>query len=164
MRAKSRGLDGAFRLAHLLRHNPQLRPQPSSRAFRIAGADMARLTKGPGLIASGPPMIEASKATPEEDRDRIRDAVQPWRKWYYTARWRKLAARIRQRDGDKCRQTGAMLVGRRHAPNSPVVDHIVPHNGDEALFWDPANLQTVSKEWHDGEKQRQDKARRRLLW
>jgi 5-methylcytosine-specific restriction protein A len=34
-----------------------------------------------------------------------------------------------------------------------VVDHILPHRGDEALFWAESNLQTVSKTYHDKEKQ-----------
>ena len=29
------------------------------------------------------------------------------------------------------------------------VDHIVPHRGDETLFWDDRNLQTLTKECHD---------------
>lgn len=123
---------------------------------------MGRLERGPSLIERGPARVERRASTGEAERGRIRDEEQPWRKWYYTARWRKLAARIRQRDGDVCQQTGVKLIGKRHAPNSPVVDHKIPHNGDERLFWDPENLQTVSKAWHDSEKQRQDKARRRL--
>ncbi|MEL7111223.1 MAG: HNH endonuclease signature motif containing protein [Pseudomonadota bacterium] len=34
-----------------------------------------------------------------------------------------------------------------------VVDHIVPHRGDVALFTDPNNLQSLCKPCHDGEKQ-----------
>lgn len=123
---------------------------------------MGRLSKGPSLIERGPRRVEARVATTEAERGRIRDEDQPYRRWYYLARWKKLAAKIKLRDGFKCQQTGIALVGRRHAPNSPVVDHKIPHNGDEALFWDENNLQTVSKEWHDSAKQRQDKARARL--
>lgn len=35
-----------------------------------------------------------------------------------------------------------------------VVDHIVPHRGDDALFWSPANWQPLCKSCHDGRKQR----------
>jgi 5-methylcytosine-specific restriction endonuclease McrA len=108
-------------------------------------------------------MVAARIGATEAERGRIRDVDQPWRKWYFLARWRKLARQIRQRDGDKCRQTGVLLIGKAPAPNSPVVDHKIPHNGDARLFWDPDNLQTVSKAWHDSEKQRQDKARARGL-
>lgn len=30
-----------------------------------------------------------------------------------------------------------------------VVDHIVPHRGDQKLFWDPANWQALCKPCHD---------------
>ena len=32
---------------------------------------------------------------------------------------------------------------------STVVDHIVPHRGDRALFWDPDNHQSLCKPCHD---------------
>lgn len=34
-----------------------------------------------------------------------------------------------------------------------VCDHIKPHRGDERLFWDRANLQTLCKPCHDSLKQ-----------
>lgn len=35
-----------------------------------------------------------------------------------------------------------------------VVDHLVPHRGDKALFLDPGNLQTLCPDDHDQNKQR----------
>jgi len=35
-----------------------------------------------------------------------------------------------------------------------VVDHVVPHRGDRALFLDPGNLQTLCPEDHGQNKQR----------
>lgn len=35
-----------------------------------------------------------------------------------------------------------------------VVDHITPHKGDLALFWDSSNWQSLCKACHDGAKQR----------
>jgi 5-methylcytosine-specific restriction endonuclease McrA len=96
----------------------------------------------------------------EQERNRTRDALQPWRSWYKTARWQKLRREVLLRDGLRCQATGVMLVGRHPAPNSPVVDHIVPHRGCERLFWAAANLQAVSKAWHDSEKQRIEAAAR----
>lgn len=87
------------------------------------------------------------------NRDRRRDAEQPWRQWYKTAAWQRLRASVIVRDMSICQQTGVLLVGRHPAPDSPVVDHIVPHRGDPELFWDERNLQTVSKAYHDSEKQ-----------
>ena len=41
-----------------------------------------------------------------------------------------------------------------------VLDHVVPHGGDVALFWDETNWQPLCKPCHDGEKQRQEAAER----
>lgn len=48
------------------------------------------------------------------------------------------------------------LVGRT-AP-AVIVDHIKPHRGDESLFFDAANLQSLCKSCHDGIKQRFEKS------
>jgi hypothetical protein len=50
-----------------------------------------------------------------------------------------------------------LLVGKFPAPHSPVVDHVIPHRGDPRLFWDEANLQAVSKVYHDSVKQAQER-------
>lgn len=39
-----------------------------------------------------------------------------------------------------------------------VVDHVVPHRGDERLFWDRSNWQPLCKAHHDGAKQRAEHA------
>lgn len=41
---------------------------------------------------------------------------------------------------------------RRHL----VVDHIKPHKGDAALFWDAANWQALCPDHHDIVKQREE--------
>ena len=45
-------------------------------------------------------------------------------------------------------------------PQSPVlaevVDHIVPHGGNDALFWDVTNWQPLCKHCHGSIKQRQE--------
>jgi 5-methylcytosine-specific restriction endonuclease McrA len=94
-----------------------------------------------------------------------RDAA-PWRRWYKTARWQQLRERILLRDMFICQRTGVMLIGKHPAPNSPVVDHVKPHRGDEALFWDESNLMSVSKAWHDKAKQAEEQAslQQRGVW
>ena len=42
-----------------------------------------------------------------------------------------------------------------------VVDHITPHRGDMALFWDRANWQPLCKPCHDRRKQRLEAEGRR---
>lgn len=78
--------------------------------------------------------------------------------WYKTARWRALRQTILIRDAYTCQRTGQVLGGKHPAPDSPVVNHKRPHRGDERLFWDPNNLETVSKAVHDGEIQREEQA------
>ena len=37
-----------------------------------------------------------------------------------------------------------------------VVDHIIPHKGDDELFWDTANWQALCKSCHDSVKQKEE--------
>ena len=41
-----------------------------------------------------------------------------------------------------------------------VVDHIVPHEGDQALFWDKRNWQSLCATHHNSDKQRAERAER----
>ncbi|WP_348648198.1 HNH endonuclease [Rhizobium sp. ARZ01] len=97
----------------------------------------------------------------EQARLRERDQNVSWRSWYKTERWRKLRQKILLRDNFTCKQTGVLCIGKYPADNSPVIDHKVPHRGDERLFWDEDNLQVVSKAYHDSEKQKQERAQAR---
>lgn len=46
------------------------------------------------------------------------------------------------------------------AEPATVVDHKVPHRGDQTLFWNRTNWQSLCKTHHDGEKQREEAADR----
>lgn len=113
------------------------------------------------------PLITAMKPllgrTPGDEAARLRERDQnvSWRKLYRTERWRKLRQVILLRDAYVCQQTGTLCIGKYPAPNSPVVDHVKQHQGDERLFWNENNLQTVSKAYHDSEKQKQERAQAR---
>lgn len=50
-----------------------------------------------------------------------------------------------------CKQLGQLV-------RATVVDHVIAHKGDEELFSDPENLQSLCKPCHDGHKQRQEKS------
>lgn len=39
---------------------------------------------------------------------------------------------------------------------STVVDHVIPHRGDDVLFWDESNWQALCKSCHDSHKRRQE--------
>ena len=38
-----------------------------------------------------------------------------------------------------------------------VVDHIIPHRGDEKMFWDEANWQALCKRCHDKKTMTEDR-------
>jgi HNH endonuclease. len=42
-----------------------------------------------------------------------------------------------------------------------VVDHVIPHRGDAALFWNPANHQSACDHCHNTHKQRQERKAQR---
>lgn len=92
-------------------------------------------------------------------QDRIRKSQTPYRAWYDSKRWKDLRLEILNRDLYTCQQTGVLLKGRFPADDSPVVDHIKAHQGSEALFWDPSNLQAVSRLWHDTVKRSEERSR-----
>jgi len=79
----------------------------------------------------------------------------PWRRLYNTKAWHKLRA-AQLRDEPLCRL--CQQLGRVTAAG--IVDHIIPHKGDEALFYDPCNLQSLCKHCHDSAKQSQEKTGR----
>ena len=62
----------------------------------------------------------------------------------YTSRWEAERARFLRRH-PACAFCGA---------RAEVVDHITPHRGDQSLFWDMANWQSLCGHCHNSTKQR----------
>ena len=52
----------------------------------------------------------------------------------------------------------AMHLERGEVVPASVVDHIIPHRGDNALCWDHDNWQALCAECHDRHKQRAEKS------
>lgn len=71
---------------------------------------------------------------------------------YNSARWKRgrLAHLAAHPLCVLCRQAGLVTA-------ATVVDHVRPHRGDEILFFDPGNWQSVCKPCHDGAKQQLEK-------
>ncbi|SNS53481.1 HNH endonuclease [Sphingomonas laterariae] len=112
---------------------------------------MARLsTLKPTLGTLRPSIAFMPEGRAETDRHRN---SQPWRKWYHTARWKALRWSVLVRDAFTCRGCEAL----EGDTSKLVADHIRPHRGDEALFWDEANLQTLCASCHSGSKQREER-------
>jgi hypothetical protein len=103
----------------------------------------------PRMGSIGPRLISAPRQMQEQRRLVAREQTTDWRSWYKTARWQRLRETILIRDAFTCQKTGIMLLGKHPAPDSPTVHHRHAHRGDPALFWDPDNLESVAKSWHD---------------
>lgn len=69
----------------------------------------------------------------------------------YTTRWDK-ARKTFLREHPLCR----MCQGQGRVAAATVVDHIVPHRGDQALFWNTDNWQPLCKSHHDSAKQAEE--------
>jgi 5-methylcytosine-specific restriction endonuclease McrA len=58
----------------------------------------------------------------------------------------------------------AMCQAQGRLEFATVVDHIKPHEGDQALFWDEANWQALCKAHHDSDKKLSEHGRERLTF
>ncbi|HGY4466279.1 MULTISPECIES: HNH endonuclease [Klebsiella pneumoniae complex] len=76
----------------------------------------------------------------------------PWHHLYNTKRWYRLRYHQLQKQ-PLCE----FHLRRNQVISATVVDHIKPHKGDETLFHDPDNLQSLCKRCHDSVKQRIEK-------
>jgi 5-methylcytosine-specific restriction protein A len=88
------------------------------------------------------------------DKWRTPEAAE-YRKLYNGKAWRMLREQVLLRDGYRCQHKtcGVILQRGRTSPNSAVVHHIKAHKGDNDLFYDVVNLQSVCKRCHDGDLQ-----------
>jgi 5-methylcytosine-specific restriction enzyme A len=86
----------------------------------------------------------------------------PWRRWKDTARWKRMRLQVFVRDGFVCCKCGKV----EGDSSKLTADHITPHRGNEALFWDISNVQTVHTTWHNANKQQeeQDSYHTRGIW
>ncbi|WP_395589405.1 HNH endonuclease [Pseudomonas sp. TR47] len=76
----------------------------------------------------------------------------PWHHLYNTKRWYRLRWHQLQAE-PLCRRCSSQ--GR--TVEAKIADHVIAHRGDEALFFDGGNLQSLCKQCHDSAKQRQEK-------
>lgn len=65
-------------------------------------------------------------------------------------RWRRARVRFLE-ENPLCEMCKPMLTP------SVIVDHRIPHRGDQALFWDESNWQALCKDCHDGPKQGEER-------
>lgn len=70
----------------------------------------------------------------------------------YDSRWRKARNRFLKVNPlcVKCKDQGKLI-------KATVVDHIIPHRGDQKLFWDESNWQALCKSCHDTKTMTEDR-------
>ena len=72
----------------------------------------------------------------------------------YGYRWQKARKTFLERN-PLC----AMCEAEGRVTPAGVVDHVRPHKGDQALFWDTSNWQALCAPCHDVHKQRDERGR-----
>ena len=87
----------------------------------------------------------------EREYDRQRDQARPWRKWYYTARW-KAIAKMQLAAEPLCR----MCHRKGRLAPATTCDHIERHGGDPIKFWG-GPFQSLCTSCHSSEKQSQER-------
>ena len=106
---------------------------------RLCGSGCGRIVAHGALC---PCQREATRA-----RNARHDASRPpARARGYDSAWRKARAAFLQRF-PWCAHPGC-------SERATVVDHVVPHKGDRALFWDRTNWQPLCGHHHNDHKQR----------
>lgn len=70
----------------------------------------------------------------------------------YDGRWQKASKRFLRAHPFcvRCKERGKLV-------EATVVDHIIPHRGDKALFWDEKNWQPLCKSCHDHKTMTEDR-------
>ena len=105
---------------------------------------MPKHPKRPCRYPGCPNLCESGTYCPEhsaESPDRLRGSAT---ERGYDAKWRRARKRF-LRSHPLC----ANCLSQGVLTPATVVDHIVPHRGDRALFWDENNWQPLCKSCHD---------------
>lgn len=115
---------------------------------------MAKIKTLKPLVSTMKPRLGYSTGN-ERERSQHRDRTQAWRSWYKTSRWQKLRWSVLTRDLFTCQMCGVILREGRSEKGATglrpaVCDHLIPHKGDEALFFADSNLWAVCDSCHDG--------------
>lgn len=113
---------------------------------------LSRLKDGAHRLAPVAPYLGGNA-----EADRRRGKANPLRRLYATVRWRRLRWAVLVDAAFTCARCRRVVGDTRLL----VADHVVPHRGDEALFWDRGNLQCLCQRCHSGAKQAEEQGSRR---
>ena len=126
--------------------------KPSGYFYTENGANMPLKPKVPckhpgcpELVSVGQKYCENHKALhPEEQRSAATRG--------YNSKWRRESKKFLELHPlcVRCLEKGI-------ATPATVVDHIIPHRGDQELFWDRSNWQPLCKKCHDHKTMTEDK-------
>lgn len=94
--------------------------------------------------------ISRPREQANRDYDARRTAHKPWRRWYWSQRWRNIAKDHLARE-PLCR----MCAERGDVVPATHCDHVIPHHGDPALFWE-GERQSLCETCHNRDKQREE--------
>jgi 5-methylcytosine-specific restriction endonuclease McrA len=115
---------------------------------------MGRLKNMPPRLGGLPPKLLSLPVDPAAI-ERQRNAFNPLRPLYRTARWARLRWATFERDMFTCQMCGHL----EGDTSKLVADHRRPHRGDLTLFWDEDNLWTLcASPCHSKHKQRMEQA------
>lgn len=75
----------------------------------------------------------------------------PFKHLYSTSMWKKARKQFLQEHPlcEECKRNGVIKAAE-------IVDHRIPHKGNEQLFWDESNWQSLCKECHDRKTAKED--------
>ena len=98
-----------------------------------------------------PELIEPGTKFCEKHKPLHPEITRPAAKRGYGSRWQKASKAFLQ-SHPLC----AECLKQGRYTKATVVDHIVPHRGDQKLFWDRSNWQPLCKACHDRKTWRED--------
>ena len=105
-----------------------------------------RYPKCPALITSGRYCEKHQERFDKYRNQRIDSQRMASSQRGYDSRWRKYRTLYL-----KAHPLCVACEARGRTRAAEVVDHIIPHQGDEALFWEPSNHQALCR-WHHNKK------------
>ena len=78
-----------------------------------------------------------------------------YKKWYSTKAWRNTRADVLALE-PMCRTCSAMGINNVATD----VDHVIPHEGNDSLFWDRANMQPLCHRCHSSKTMHETRAKK----
>ena len=112
---------------------------------------MPRRPKKPCKFPSCPELTEGNYCPSHQKESEHKRSSRPYKKLYNSIQWQQLRKQVLNKQ-PLCVEC---LKAKRITP-ATVVDHIKPHKGNEKLFYDISNLQSLCKSCHDRKTAKED--------